>query len=954
MASFKVPCPSCEAAVLITNPKLIGQKVECPKCKYRFKVEAPAEAAVGAAAGAGGAAGAAGAAKPDAAKPDAKAAAADKKKPKAPGGKKKKLVPILVGVGAVILLAVVGSMMFGGGDKKGTSGLPGGPGNPNNNPGVKPGDDDPTKKPKDDGPPPPPPVPFSTKNTTHLLPGQAVAIYRFNLDRVRESPAYDALADTAVTAAFRESMGFEMGEVDTYFHVFAGEGRDPFGVIKLKTPVKPEHALVGMALQSKPKAVKGKQLFAVRSNPFVSAVSHALSMPSLFGEFYETVPMARPAGTKDKPMGVCAYDTQHILIGEYALLDQFLGSLDNNGYPPFKTALIVAPPPPPKEEKKDGVGVPPDPKKIDPPKKPVEPVKPPAPGEPVLTSTDTYRTIEFPLKKALDELEADRVTVPMVVYAEKFDLKQYDPRLLKKEYQLLASVLNPIAARTRYLSGNVVNFSQRRLTANLRITLGSLDDSRTLAKEQVGPALEFAAEKLKLLLTAPVEFRDYTVGGSTTAPNSGIPDDPMRGAEMQPGMGQPKRPPGGIGNPMPIQPMGPTGGSGMGPPMGPPSGSGMGPPKGMKGPPGLFGPPGGPKGYMPPLGGDDPVDRGYGGNTEEPKEPAAPTSHLDLGMIDNQLLIAVNLHWTDTTYRTVVAPRLMGVANQIKGKMAIFATDFSWHRLAEAGPKHQMATKTFPRGTADRKSNQDRLGLAYPPLQRVSFFAELLPYMGRGSLAATVNKNLAWYDEKNLPAAGSWVPELLVPYYPQTAWRANSPYTPDHTLGATNYVGIAGVGLDIARENPNSDEFKKQVGMTGYGWGSKAEEVTDGLSNTIYLMQTPPGLQQPWIAGGGATVRGLDENDPMSGFRYTHPGRDKQGTYALMGDGSVRWIPGDINPKVLKAMATRAGGDGADLADVDKSAPRLDRPQKPEPKREPPPEPTGAVESAPAPREKGK
>ena len=42
------------------------------------------------------------------------------------------------------------------------------------------------------------------------------------------------------------------------------------------------------------------------------------------------------------------------------------------------------------------------------------------------------------------------------------------------------------------------------------------------------------------------------------------------------------------------------------------------------------------------------------------------------------------------------------------------------------------------------------------------------------------------------------------------------------------------------------------MGLTGYDWGSKPEEVTDGLSNTIYLMQTPPGLQQPWIAGGGA------------------------------------------------------------------------------------------------------
>ena len=41
MASFNVPCPSCESGVLIKNDTFIGKKVECPKCKYRFVVEEP-------------------------------------------------------------------------------------------------------------------------------------------------------------------------------------------------------------------------------------------------------------------------------------------------------------------------------------------------------------------------------------------------------------------------------------------------------------------------------------------------------------------------------------------------------------------------------------------------------------------------------------------------------------------------------------------------------------------------------------------------------------------------------------------------------------------------------------------------------------------------------------------------------------------------------------------------
>ena len=376
------------------------------------------------------------------------------------------------------------------------------------------------------------------------------------------------------------------------------------------------------------------------------------------------------------------------------------------------------------------------------------------------------------------------------------------------------------------------------------------------------------------------------------------------------------------------------------------------------GPGGLMGQP------VLPMGGPGP---GGPGPTDPNAQPKS-VSHIDLGMIDTQLLVAIDVTWAEDVNRTVVAPRMMGVANQIKGKMAIFSSEFSWHAAAAAGPKAlaDPDRKAVPRGTADRKSTSDRYGLEYPPVQRTSLFVDLLPYLGRGDLARRVDTKKAWYAfERNAPdprtpdkpgrilvdnlaPAGEWVPELLVPYYPQAAWRATSPFAPDHVFGATNYVAVAGVGLDIPRAaiDPKSGQIldpalRKKAGMTGYGWGSKAEEVTDGLSNTIYLMQTPPGLQQPWIAGGGATVRGLDETDPMGGFKYTHPGRTKQGTYALMGDGSVRYIPADIDPKVLLALSTRAGGDADAVGDINAVAPKVE-----------PPKPAGVKADAKPPEEK--
>src|SRR5262245_64124610 len=42
--SFKQMCPSCEAMVPVRDSSLIGKKIDCQKCKYRFVVEDPAEA----------------------------------------------------------------------------------------------------------------------------------------------------------------------------------------------------------------------------------------------------------------------------------------------------------------------------------------------------------------------------------------------------------------------------------------------------------------------------------------------------------------------------------------------------------------------------------------------------------------------------------------------------------------------------------------------------------------------------------------------------------------------------------------------------------------------------------------------------------------------------------------------------------------------------------------------
>jgi flagellar basal body-associated protein FliL len=858
------------------------------------------------------------AAKPEsAAKPVAEGEDAAKKKKK-----NKKLVAIVVGVLAVVVLAVVGVAVMGGGKKPpagggavakgggggggggGSGGLKGGntntdTANPNANSGDTKEDigkkDTPKVTPKTT-------LPFSEKETTNLFPGQVVSLYRFDIDKIHQTPL--PLFDSVTMEMFRESFGFDAEGVAVYYHTFVGNSRDPFGVIRTKEPVSEKDILSRMALANGTKTVKGRDLYAFKSNPFINAIANVCSFNSLFAELYAGVPISAVSTPAARIIGVCVYDTQHILVGDYSLLNSYMEKLDNKGYPEFQSM-----------------------------------VNPPPDSKIAFAEKPLYLSISPKLKSHLKELGSESSDPPAVIYGEKLVQGLFDLKPLKFEYLAIAAMLDPILKRTVYLGANLLTFTTKQATATIRLEMSSQPDALEVVRAQLEPGLRLASHGLTLLLESPVAFKDRTPGAAGGP--SQVGPNPGPGVGPGPGSG-PLRPPGLSGSAG-----GPPGMGSAGGPPGRPGGSSGGPPPGMGsagGPPGSMRPPGSPN-FPPPIGNLP----GQGGAPEHPT-PSGPASEIDLGLTDAVITIKINMHWTDDAYRQIIAPQMFRFANILKGKMAVYASDTSFHNLALAVPKMTAETKMFPRGTADRPiTDSSRKGLRYPPQTRVSFFAELLPYLGRGNLSGQIDRQLAWFDEKNLPAAEAWVPELLVPFYPQMAWRATSPYVHDgRILGGTNYVAIAGIGDDAARYNPANPADAKKVGIIGYEWGSKVEEVTDGLSNTIFLMQTPPAISQPWMAGGGATIRGLNDKDPMHGFRHNFNPNGQVGTYALMGDGSVRFLKGNINPEVLKAMATRAGGDN--MPDLfEKEAPRVDQPKKLEGELKTDPkaaEPTPPVKSA--------
>jgi hypothetical protein len=197
-----------------------------------------------------------------------------------------------------------------------------------------------------------------------------------------------------------------------------------------------------------------------------------------------------------------------------------------------------------------------------------------------------------------------------------------------------------------------------------------------------------------------------------------------------------------------------------------------------------------------------------------------------------------------------------------------------------------------------------------PPQKRLSWLLEINPFVESTPLYKETNRTKGWEAPENRAVAQYTFLPFLCPANPARTTPAGE--------GLTHFVGIAGLGKDAAlllptnrkagifRYQPDESRRDERAQWNLY-LGIRIEDIKDGTKNTLMVVETNSN-NGPWLAGGPATVRGLDPNGaPYLGEGGQFGSGHRHGSNAVFADASVRFLPKGLDPKIFEAMATIAG-----------------------------------------------
>jgi len=167
-------------------------------------------------------------------------------------------------------------------------------------------------------------------------------------------------------------------------------------------------------------------------------------------------------------------------------------------------------------------------------------------------------------------------------------------------------------------------------------------------------------------------------------------------------------------------------------------------------------------------------------------------------------------------------------------------------------------------------------------------------------LAHQANDNspsVDWSSDWNAPVNDRFVRRRLVefqnPLIPQL--------TGDDGYPAGHFVGVAGIGPEVFRSDPPSD----QVGVFAPDLRVSLPQIRDGLAQTAVVTGAQSHLGS-WGAGGRPTIRSFHSQPVIDGPDGLGTGQ-AESLLLLMADGRVQPVGADVDPEVFRRMLTVAG-----------------------------------------------
>jgi hypothetical protein len=898
-ASFKQQCPSCEAMVPIRDANLIGRKIDCPKCKYRFVVEEPVAEVEDDEEDDGPVK------RRDARDEDDEDAGGKSQRKgrrgadddEDEGGKraKKKGIPpkvlAMVGIGvvAVVLLVGVGWLIFGGEDPKpATANRPSVTAfQPARTPATteEPATTEPSKT----------AAAGSADAITNMINPEAEGIVNVRMQELARTEAGRMVFESAGSfrmESFKKRFGFSPGDIDLLVQAWNFSKNWSYTVFHTSAPVKPEALALALHATKVPdkEKIEDQDYYVLAANPWFDKLGETTSAFLL-----QTTPDRIPARSGPRAMRI--HDEQTVVIGDLKAVQDFLRV---KGKFPIRKEKIEKPAETPAANQALGR---------------IPRIQLPNVGNPAAASTPdaadaeekdetsgNFLTLETGLKRIFDRIEKKKPIISLALNMRSAEelaplsLKSLDVQNLIQEASYLGASL---------IHKNGITFTMAveypaEETALRRLDTLQKDGSKALV-DQLAKGLDTNVEleedngpRLPGLpgsgLATGRPGAAGGAGGSGFGPAGGLGSGkPGLGA---PPSGRPNGPPTGAGGSAAARQQAMQAASGRGAGLGGGAGFGL-PPSGANR--------GGLLGQLPGAQ-DKPADAKPPGATVKITQPDKTTIQLAIRVIDPSADIAF------------VNEKLRHLMLQRKGYLDMEGSGSRIHELARASHQYAESHQSeFPRGTLDRPAPGTRAGRPFLPDQRVSWMFSLLPYLGseQASLVNRIDTTKSWRDRENVVHAATLIPQFLDPQNPRETWWVKYPKVPME-VAATHYVGIAGVGLDAPEYSAADTSVATKVGIFGYDRATKMADIKDGLANTILMAEVPPTFKRPWLAGGGSTVVGVPEKNSIAPFISTQ--RDgKRGTNVIMADGSVRFIADNVSDEVFKALCTARGGEDVKL-----------------------------------------